>query len=334
MAQQSVKKRTAAIEPKVEELNAKLVTAAGDGNLSRCKKLVTEGADINGMPGSWGRSALSAALREDEPHLHVAEWLLAQGASPAVEDGAHRTVAMSLVVSQDEKKVKTLEWLLDRVQWEQCLKNDLNSPLHEAARWDNLAAAEMMLNRGISPDTVNLNGWSVLHDAAGRSEPAMSRLLLDRGANPFATSKSGWLPVHQIGTPEVAMFWKERGFDLDQEGPRQLRLIHQVDSSGSIDTFRTLLALGCNPAGCYGIKDEHRRALDEPPFVNAVMSKNPAVILTHIDQFGEPSQEHLKAVRLILTRNSELKILLDAQLVKFQLERIARAGQGAARAML
>ena len=75
-------------------LDHAFVMAAGNGQISAARRLLTAGARINGSPPGfhWNGTALHAAVwRGDEP---MVRWLLAEGADSMIEDGSVGSNAM------------------------------------------------------------------------------------------------------------------------------------------------------------------------------------------------------------------------------------------------
>lgn len=141
--------------------------------------------------------------------------LIAQGANPNIRDNYRRpslTSGVSLLAiaaTQDDLPTLTVltahgadvNALSDAVDWngpqyavrgESMLNDWRPTPLIEAIRHDNLAAARLLLDRGASVNGVNQGGATPLMMAARYSRPAVAQFLLQRGANVNAASPQGW----------------------------------------------------------------------------------------------------------------------------------------------
>ena len=81
-------------------------------------------------------------------------------------------------------------WLLDRRVSTEAKDRSMRTPLHCAAIRDNIAVAEVLLNRGAAPDGGGEHYWTPLHLAAKCGQEAMTLLLLSRGATIDARTSS------------------------------------------------------------------------------------------------------------------------------------------------
>ena len=75
------------------------------------------------------------------------------------------------------------------------------APLHLAAYFGRLDAAELLLDRGADIEARSTNSRlrhvTPLHSAAAGRQTAVAVLLLDRGADPNVVQPGGWTPLHQ-----------------------------------------------------------------------------------------------------------------------------------------
>ena len=75
------------------------------------------------------------------------------------------------------------------------------APLHLAAYFGRLDAAELLLDRSADIEARSTNSRlrhvTPLHSAAAGRQTAVAVLLLDRGADPNVVQPGGWTPLHQ-----------------------------------------------------------------------------------------------------------------------------------------
>ncbi|MCY3809756.1 MAG: ankyrin repeat domain-containing protein, partial [Gemmatimonadetes bacterium] len=81
------------------------------------------------------------------------------------------------------------------------------TPLHDAARWRDLAIVTALIEGGADPNARDANGRTPLHRALGNSDPAVARALLASGADPLARDERGI-----IADPAHCEHWNTRWF--------------------------------------------------------------------------------------------------------------------------
>jgi ankyrin repeat protein len=167
--------------------------------------------------GGYGRGALFILGKAVEHNdLELARWALEHGATPnpkplqswrrlwqteslyevAVTNGLAemaellaRHGARRDHVSLDREQAFTAACMrLDRAAAARMLEEhpqlrESHGVLHTAAKFDNAAAAALIIDLGTSPNVENRDGWNALHVAAWEDSPAAGRLLIDRGVD-------------------------------------------------------------------------------------------------------------------------------------------------------
>jgi ankyrin repeat protein len=95
---------------------------------------------------------------------------------------------------------------------------DGTTPLHWAARADDVETARLLTAAGANASAANRYGVTPLSLAAGNASGAMVRLLLDAGANPNATIRDGetvLMAAARTGNPEAVTLLLDRGADVN-----------------------------------------------------------------------------------------------------------------------
>ncbi|GAG25792.1 unnamed protein product, partial [marine sediment metagenome] len=153
-----------AVDFRDENGHTALWWAACEGDLSRVKKLVKHGANINTLDnGLWTPLHIAAAYDKDDSYepLEVVHFLVEKGA--------------------------TIDALTD---------NGF-TPLYEAVSVGNFTIARFLISRGANINFINpLNGTSILHSATHDSHFKFILLLLLKGANIDAQAHDGETPLH------------------------------------------------------------------------------------------------------------------------------------------
>jgi ankyrin repeat protein len=95
---------------------------------------------------------------------------------------------------------------------------DGTTPLHWAARADDVETARLLASAGANANAANRYGVTSLSLAAGNASGAMVKLLLDAGANPNATIRDGQtilMAAARTGSPEAVKLLLDRGADVN-----------------------------------------------------------------------------------------------------------------------
>jgi len=95
---------------------------------------------------------------------------------------------------------------------------DGTTPLHWAARADDVETARLLTAAGANANAANRYGVTPLSLAAGNASGAMVRLLLDAGANANATIRDGetiLMAAARTGSPEAVKLLLDRGADVN-----------------------------------------------------------------------------------------------------------------------
>lgn len=138
-----------------------------------------------------------------------------------------------LTIALQEGSSKTVKTLVDRSGIDiNALNNAGESPLMMAALKGDMAAAQLLLDRGAK---VNQPGWSALHYAATGPEPKLVQLLIDRGADLNATSPNDTTPLMmaaQYGSENSVDLLLARGADVNRKNQVGLRAVDFAKLSG------------------------------------------------------------------------------------------------------
>ncbi len=95
---------------------------------------------------------------------------------------------------------------------------DGTTPLHWAARADDVDTAKLLTAAGANANAANRYGVTPLSLAAGNASGAMVRLLLEAGANPNATIRDGetiLMAAARTGSPQAVKLLLDRGADVN-----------------------------------------------------------------------------------------------------------------------
>jgi ankyrin repeat protein len=185
-----------------------IVTAVYLGDRKRVARALARDPAAAKLLDEQGTPLLHHAAFALDPE--VVELLLARGASvtdagESQQTALHLVADMRLAPQEPVRAMVTL--LLDRGADPNARNWDQVTPLHQAVRARNLAAAEVLLARGADPNARDgIRGSTPLRravSATGASGTAgtsalmvpLTRLLLEHGADPDAVDKRG-VPVH------------------------------------------------------------------------------------------------------------------------------------------
>lgn len=125
--------------------------------------------------------------------------------------------------------------------------------LYFAALRGSRAAAQLLLDRGASPNVHNHNNKTPLHQAVSRGDLGMARLLLDAGANQILCNSQAQAPVHLAAAANnlpMVQLLAARGADLAVKDIRDKSPLDHLCSKHPQDfdpaIAQLLLAAGCS----------------------------------------------------------------------------------------
>ena len=236
-----------------------LCQAASLGNIPLVDMLLEYGALINRHAGSYG-SALGSALAF--AHFPMAKHLLDMGADPNAASGVSGT-SLSLAVNAGDTAMVRL--LIERGAE---VGKDKYA-LAEAAGNEDLQMLKLLLEYEELPTITNAHPeayGSALQNACGHGNIAAARLLLDHGLDPNTGGRS--ISIHDnYSTPlEAAAFngnlpvvrlLTERGADINKRGMNYTALGRAVDERDE-QMVTYLLQKGACDALCLPVAVEHR----------------------------------------------------------------------------
>ena len=200
--------------------------AVDQGNLAAVERFVEAGADVNmtdkNSPFWW--TAIHSCAHYGR--VKIAEFLIGKGLNvSAVMEGGRGALHSLAWAARPEEAMATLlvEAGADvEARW------NMHTPLHVAARANNVRIVQRLLDLGADLDAATEDGSRPLHIAAAESNAATIRCLLKAGQSLEVTDYGRQTPLHKavccraIKSVEVLL---EMGADIssvDQEGTTAL----------------------------------------------------------------------------------------------------------------
>jgi len=161
------------------DLNNQLILACRSGIIERIKKLLDDGADING-PNVSGQRPLIMAVQNY--NTGIVKYLLDKGANIHITHGVYRYSAIDVARTPDIVKL-----LIDRGANIESVFNGM-TPLHNAVSNDNTTSAEYLLDAGANIEAVIHNNShyddnTPLMVAVNDADYNMCEFLIHYGAN-------------------------------------------------------------------------------------------------------------------------------------------------------
>jgi ankyrin repeat protein len=251
------------------QVEARLVEAAGNGDLQTVSSLLEQGIDPNadegrGLLGFEGETAIQEPTPLQEAarmgHLQVARALLKAGADP-------RRKGIG-----EESGQKRFPWLGERMRgpaWARQMLQDLEfqkryteftcgHPMGAAALGGHLDMVKLLVEEeAISADDRELSpsgmadGWTALMWGALGKSDAVCRYLLDRGADPnLQSDEDGASALHYAAarrSPSICQLLLDRGADPSALDTRENTPMHYAAATDTPEAIVGLVSKGANP---------------------------------------------------------------------------------------
>ena len=201
--------------PENEELDARLISAAGSGDVETVERLLDEGASVRARDAE-GRTALVAAAYGN--HLATAEALVRAGADVNAKDDTEQS-AYLISASEVGDDPRLLELTLENGADVGSLDSYDGTGLIRAADRGHVRIVEKLLETRTDVDHVNNLGWTALLEAIilGKGDARHTevvRLLVEGGADPNLPDREGVTPLGHAranGYDEMAGILEEYG---------------------------------------------------------------------------------------------------------------------------
>ncbi len=166
------------------------VAAIESGDLARAKILAEKSPEVLRLKADVGRTPLHLAVEKGQ--LELVDWLAIETARDDAEDTNGET---PLILAVRAGRADLTRILLDRGA-DPDHRARVSAPLHYAARLEDPAVAELLVDRGASVDARTERQETPLHVAAYEGRAAVATLLIARGADVDASGHRGATPLH------------------------------------------------------------------------------------------------------------------------------------------
>ena len=157
--------------------------------------------------------------------------LLQRGADPNKEKGFSGSTPLHLAVM--EKNVDLVRMLLEKGAHLETKDDDGSTPLLKAVKDGALEdIIDLLLEHGADVQAVAEDRKTALHFAAQRGEENLMKSMIERGLSPNVEDKDGWRPLHEAayyGSKDAVVYLAENG---------QSFVLHTVLSSNHIILLR------------------------------------------------------------------------------------------------
>lgn len=202
-----------------------LMVAAANGHLELCKKLITQGANVNAQT-SYGATALKMAIEDahytkSKNHFNVCKLLLKHGANIDLQDNMGGTALYSAL------RYGQIE--VSKLLIEAGAKVNLDAALRITAENGHLELSKLLLKQGANVNAKDDYGITALMIAACRGETVylnnkimdglgICKLLLEHGANIDQQDNRGVSALHLAilsGETEIAKFLIKAGANVN-----------------------------------------------------------------------------------------------------------------------
>jgi len=260
-----------------QEGNTPLHNAIQGGDVSRARKLIDSGANVNAINSMWQTPLHLAAWQGDvnsvglllaqtartsektktgKTPLHMASWMghtnavrLLLTCNKSTLHARDKTGETALHWAAWRGKVRTIEELVNSGADIESLDQFGMTPLLLAAQGGKHRAIGKLLDRGADIYSYDEEEKTALHWAAEKGNLKATIELLGRGANTEALDSRGRTPLHlacHYGHLDVARELIRHGADLGSRDKMGLTPLHLGAISGNRDVVRLLLGEGAD----------------------------------------------------------------------------------------
>ncbi len=230
--------------------DARLITAAANGDTAAVRARIAEGADVDARRADGATALLWAAHRDD---LEMVDLLLGAGADVDAADDNGVTPLERAVENGSRSMV---ERLLAAGASPRAARTSGLTPLMTAARTGHLKVVEALVRGGadVNAATTETRSTALMWAVAG-SHPAVVRALLDAGADPHASTADGFTPLLYAahnGDEAMAGILLAASVDVNGTGADGTHPLVYAIVVGHDAFARFLLERGADPNGSMG----------------------------------------------------------------------------------
>ena len=204
-----------------------LIDACRSGDFPLVKKLVEEGADVNGTSGYYHRTALMYAVNGSIHGAEIVDYLLKNGAKLEITDRDNNTALLCCLSNNprkygtDEKQLipvrRKVAWILLRAGAKVKVCNDRGlTPLLAAGSWMGAAFIAEILKSGVNIEArTQYNGNTPLVNALDSDNTEVVELLLKHGADPNARNYGDTAAIFSAKSIKAVKMLLSKGVKLD-----------------------------------------------------------------------------------------------------------------------
>ena len=123
------------------------------------------------------------------------------------------------------------------------------TPLHEAAYWNVVIMAKILLKKGADVNAKDWQGETALHEAAYWNAIDVAKVLIDESANVNAKDKNGETPLHEAASKnavDVAKILLEKGVEVNTTDNIGETPLHEAAYRNASDMAKVLLEAGAD----------------------------------------------------------------------------------------
>jgi ankyrin repeat protein len=239
-----------------------LVNSVQEGNLEGVKTAIKDGASVNaqhqerflffgkptytkgGFSGQLGVGWTPLFWAAHEGHCDIAKYLISQGATVDVQDGAGATPVMFAIWAN---KTELVELLLKHGAATVEQKYRMTLLMLAAAIGADSNCLSALLIHAIPIDAKDIDGWTALHHAT--RSPENAALLLKKGADPNIPTSDGLTPLMlaaKYGQREVIKALLTSKPNVNAQDKRGMSALAYAVRKGDCEIVRVLLDAGAD----------------------------------------------------------------------------------------
>ncbi|WP_253303211.1 ankyrin repeat domain-containing protein [Wolbachia endosymbiont of Phyllotreta cruciferae] len=219
------------------QLDRKLLTATENGDLSKVREFVSQGANVNAKDKD-GKIPIDIAI--GQKHDDIVKYL------QQTQSDLNKQLLIAVLLDNNLNKVKDL---VSRGASMSTRGDNGYTPLHSVVSQGYLEVAKFLIEQGADINAKDYNGYTPLHLVASQGYLEAVELLIERGADINTRDYNGYTPLRlasSSGYLDVIKYLTGKGADIDAKDDNGYTPLRLVVSQGNLKVTKFLIEQRAN----------------------------------------------------------------------------------------